>query len=190
MNDQTTSLFEGQRVRLAPRDSEHDPEIEAQWTHDPEYLHTIQEGPAIPYSPAFIKKRYEEDAKEKNQFIFALRTLADDRLIGFAALRWIEWTHAYAELSLGIGKTEDCEQDYDAEALQLILGYAFTELNFHGVRTVVYEYDEHTLRLFERAGFQLEVRRRQAIHRDGRRWDVLHLGLLRDEWEKGYSHHE
>jgi len=28
------------------------------------------------------------------------------------------------------------------------------------------------------------VRRRQSIHRDGRRWDGLHLGLLRDEWQE------
>jgi hypothetical protein len=28
------------------------------------------------------------------------------------------------------------------------------------------------------------VRRRQAIQRDGKRWDAVLLGLLRDEWKR------
>ncbi len=183
MNDLTTSLFEGQRVRLAPRDPEHEPEVEAQWTNDPDYLHTVELGPAIPRSPQFIKKRYEEDAKDKRHYIFALRTRADDRLVGFVALRWVDWSHGYAAVWLGIGTAEDRAQGYDADALDLLLRYAFTEMNLYRLNAIVPEYDEQTRRLLERAGFQIEVRRRQAIHRGGRRWDVLHLGLLRQEWE-------
>jgi RimJ/RimL family protein N-acetyltransferase len=39
------------------------------------------------------------------------------------------------------------------------------------------------LGLFAKAGFVEEVRRREALQRDGRYWDAIHLGLLRDEWE-------
>ncbi len=186
MKDLAT-LFEGERVRLAPRDPEHDPEIESQWAHDPAYLHMVEPGPAVPHSPQFVKKRYEEEMKDKRHFVFALRTRADDRLIGFAGLRWVEWTHGYATLSLGIGRPEDRDQGYEAEALALILYYAFMELNLHRVNAIASEYNESHLHLLERAGFQIEVRRRQAVRREGRRCDVLHLGLLREEWEKGPS---
>ncbi len=190
MSDLTMSLFEGVQIRLAPRDPERDAEIEAQWTNDPEYMHRVQAGPAVPHSPQYIKKRYADDAKDKQHFVFALRTRADDRLIGFAALRWAEWTHQWALLSLGIGAAEDRDRGYEAEALKLILRYAFTELNLHRVNAVVFEYDVRLLQLLERAGFQIEVRRREAIRREGRRWDALHLGLLRAEWERGQSHDE
>jgi RimJ/RimL family protein N-acetyltransferase len=43
------------------------------------------------------------------------------------------------------------------------------------------------LRFFEKAGFIVEVRRRQALNRDGRRWDLLHLGLLQQEWAQNGS---
>jgi hypothetical protein len=34
----------------------------------------------------------------------------------------------------------------------------------------------------ESNGFLVEVRRRQASHRDEHRWDVLSMGVLRDGW--------
>jgi RimJ/RimL family protein N-acetyltransferase len=48
---------------------------------------------------------------------------------------------------------------------------------------VIPEYNLPAQRLFAGAGFVEEVRRRQAVFRDGRRWDLVHWGLLRDEWQ-------
>jgi RimJ/RimL family protein N-acetyltransferase len=66
----------------------------------------------------------------------------------------------------------------------LLLGYAFRELNLFRVSIAIPEYNQVALRLFEKAAFKVEARRREAIHRKGRRWDVLHYGLLREEWEQ------
>jgi len=33
-------------------------------------------------------------------------------------------------------------------------------------------------------GFIEEVRRREALYRDGNRWDSIHFGILNDEWRK------
>jgi len=38
--------------------------------------------------------------------------------------------------------------------------------------------------LLKKSGFVEEVRRRKALDRDGRRWDLLIFGLLKDEWQK------
>ena len=179
-----TQLFEGQLIRLAPHDPEKDAEIESKWTHDPEYLRLLSADPARPLSPAQIKKKYEEAAKEKkhNEFDLAIRLLADERLIGFARLFSIEWNNGSGWLTLGIGAAEDRGQGYGAEALRLLLRYAFDELNLHRLSASTFEYNAGALRLLEKAGFSVEVRRRQAANRDGRRWDVLMLGLLREEW--------
>ena len=48
----------------------------------------------------------------------------------------------------------------------------------------MFEYNPRAVKFLERAGFVIEVRRRQAIQRDGRCWDILMLGLLRDEWKR------
>lgn len=179
-----TQLFEGEKVRLTPHDPEKDAEIESKWTHDPEYLRGLSADPARPLSPGQIKKKYEEAEKEKtpNRFSFAVRTRADDRLIGFVRLEGIEWNNGSGRLTLGIGAAEDRGQGYGAEALRLVLRYAFEELNLHRLAATAAEDNAGALRFFERAGFSAEVRRRQAIMREGRRWDELFLGLLREEW--------
>jgi RimJ/RimL family protein N-acetyltransferase len=95
----------------------------------------------------------------------------------------IDWSNGSARLALGIGAADDRRQGYGAEALGLALRYAFEELNLHRLGAEAAAYNAGALRLLEKAGFQVEVRRREALYRDGRRWDELWLGLLREEWQ-------
>ena len=178
-------LFEGERILLAPIDPEKDAETISKWTHDPEYLRLTDAEPARPLSPVHVKKKLEESAKkaekDRNRFDFGVRLRADDRLIGLASIRWIQWTHGSGVIRLSIGRPEDRGQGYGSEALKMLLRYAFDELNLHRVGADSFEYNAGALRWLERHGFAVEVRRRQAVNRDGRRWDVIMLGLLRDE---------
>ena len=84
---------------------------------------------------------------------------------------------------LGIGDPDDRGRGYGSEALGLMLNYAFQELNLYRLTAVIPENNPAARHLFEEAGFQEEVRRREALHRGRRRWDVIHMGLLRAEWE-------
>ena len=86
-------------------------------------------------------------------------------------------------MQLGIGALADRDQGYGAEALQLLLRYAFDELNLFRLTVMIPEYNRAALRLFEKSGFVEEVRRRQALNRDDRRWDIIQCGLLMDEWK-------
>lgn len=58
-NLNSVSLFEGERIRLVARDPEKDAEIESRWTHDSDYLRSVDAQAAIPRSPGYIKKRAE-----------------------------------------------------------------------------------------------------------------------------------
>jgi len=63
-----------------------------------------------------------------------------------------------------------------------MLRFAFSELNLYRLSALVGEDNPGALRFFTRYGFVEEVRRRKAIRRDGQEWDLVHLGILRDEW--------
>jgi RimJ/RimL family protein N-acetyltransferase len=180
-------LFEGERVRLGPIEPDKDAEIESRWTHDPDFLRALSADPARPLSPAQVKKKYEDIEKEikenRNSFYFTIRAKDDDRLMGFVRLQWIEWNHGVGRLHMGLGEANDRNKGNGSEALKMILRYAFHELNLHRLGTQpIPAYNEGALRFLQRAGFVEEVRRRQALQRDGKRWDAVHLGLLRDEW--------
>lgn len=175
-------LYEGKLVRLTAFEPEHDAEIESQWKHDPEYLALTELGIVRPISAFRLRKMYEEDEKNKEQMVFAIRALPKERLIGRIELKGIEPVNRSARLRIGIGKPEDRGQGYGTEALDLVLRYSFQELGLFRLSAIIYEDNPAALRFFEKAGFRHEVRRRQAILHAGRRWDALAMGLLHDEW--------
>jgi RimJ/RimL family protein N-acetyltransferase len=186
MFDIQTQLFEGQDIRFGPIDHEKDPEIESKWTHDSEFMRLMETNPARPMSAAMVKKQYEKLEKqieeEKNLYYFTIRAKADDRLIGRAAIQWIEWTNGNGFLRLGIGAAEDRCKGYGSQALRMLLRFAFAELNLFRVSAIVAEYNEGAIALLKKFGFLQEVCRRKSLERDGRRWDLLVFGLLNDEW--------
>ncbi|MGD9093662.1 MAG: GNAT family protein [Anaerolineales bacterium] len=179
-------LFTSVHIRLAPINYEKDPEVESRWTHDADYLRLIDTEPARPLSPLQVKARYEEIEKNieesKDRFYFTIRTCEDERLIGYAEVAWILWKNGYGFVKLAIPDPANRGRGYGSEALSLILRYAFDELGLYRLSALVPEYNKMAQRFFEKAGFIEEIRRRQALYRDGRRWDMLHMGLLNEEW--------
>jgi RimJ/RimL family protein N-acetyltransferase len=184
----TEQLFQGEHICLGPIDHERDAEIESLWTHQSDYMRLTYLTPALPRSVAMVKKLYEtleKDQEERhNQFYFTIRMRTDDRLIGFSRLSGIEWTNGSGLVHMSIGDLADRSHSYGTQALHLVLRYAFEELNLYRLTAMVAEYNLAAQRLFEKAGFRQEVRRRLALNRDGRRWDLFHYGILREEWER------
>lgn len=185
------SIYESERICLGSIDYEKDAEVESRWTHDSEYMRMLSLNPLYPLPPSQIKKQYEALDKEieesKALFYFTIRLRSDDpatsgRLLGFVKIYWIEWNHGTACIQIGIGDPADRRKGYGSEALQLVMRFAFEELNLYRLSAHIPEYNTAALGLFKKAGFCEEVRRRQAIQRDLRRWDALILGLLHEEW--------
>lgn len=177
-------LFEGDKIRFAAFDADKDPEIFSKWTHDPEYLRMLESDPARPLSPFHIKKKFEEMEKEAHQgfYYFVMKNKEDDRTIGFAHIHWIEWNHGNAHLTMGIGSPDDRHKGYGTEAMQMMLRYAFEELNLYRLTLNTFEYNTIAQAFLVKNGWQQEVCRREAIYRDGRYWDALTYGILAEEW--------
>lgn len=188
MLDIQTQLFDAQDIRFGPIDHEAHPEIESKWTHDAEFMRLMELKPVRPLSPALVKKQYESIEKQmeedKNQFYFTIRARDGDRLIGKAVVEWIDWTNGNGFLRLGIGAAEDRRKGYGSQALNMLLRYAFGELNLYRVTVVVPAYNEGALGLFQKFGFVEEIRRRKALNRDGEIWDLVGFGLLNAEWRE------
>ena len=66
--------------------------------------------------------------------------------------------------------------------MKVVLRYAFTELNLQRLTLTVFEYNPRAVRAYEKTGFRHEGRLRQFLNREGRRWDMLFMGILRHEW--------
>lgn len=188
--DISTPLFDGNLVRLGPIDHEKDPEIESRWTHDPAFMRMMYSDPLRPLSVFQLKKKYEMIEKEieedKNLFHFRIRARADERLLGFGELGRISWPNGSGFIRLGLGAAEDRGKGFGFDALGLLLRFAFSELNLFRLTAIIPDYNQPARALFLKAGFSEEVRRREALARDGRRWDLCNFGLLVDEWKEKF----
>jgi RimJ/RimL family protein N-acetyltransferase len=180
-------LFESERIRLVEIDHEQDAEMEAKWSHDAEYMRNIRTEPPRPLSLALVKKKYEDLDKEHNEranfFLFSVRSREDDRVVGFARIFWVEWTHGNGWLRLGIGEEKDRGKGLGREILDLLLRFSFQELNLYRLSAGVQENNVKAIRLLDRAGFVREITRRQDLLWDGKYWDQHLYGLMRREWE-------
>ncbi|MGW8957200.1 GNAT family N-acetyltransferase [Paenibacillus sp. NPDC055715] len=174
------NLFYGDRIKLAAV-REEDAETMFRWGEDAEYLRNVDTDLALPYT---LKQMESEGSPSSNEVYFRLRTLADDVLIGFVAIHGIEWNNRIGQLAIGIGNTDYRGKGYGAEAVRLILRYAFYELNLNRVGLDVIEYNEQAIRTYEKAGFQLEGRVRSAVLRDGNSYDRIMMGMLYSEWNE------
>lgn len=130
-----------------------------------------------------LGKWLAEVTEDKNTFVFALRPLEGDDLLGYVELDGVDWQHGVCGMGLGFGDRAHWGRGYGYEATQLALRYAFDELNLHRVQVTVFSYNRRSLSLVDKVGFQQEGVFRERLRRDGKRHDMLLYGLLRPEWD-------
>lgn len=180
MND----IYKGELVRLSAMDVDEQSKAFSRWSRDSEFSRLINSGVASTASPKAIQKWLEKELDEQtvNQHWFSIRKLDDDALLGEIDLYVYNWPGRDAFVGLGIGEREFWGKGYGTDVMNVILRYAFTEINLKRVTLTVFEYNPRAIRSYEKAGFRHEGRVRQALHKEGRRWDMLFMGILREEW--------
>jgi RimJ/RimL family protein N-acetyltransferase len=176
-----SELLQGSRIRLVALTPDDLPTI-ARWYEDAEFMRLYDARPAAPKSEAELARWLEEAQKAKNLFAFAIRPIDSDGLIGTLELDEVLWSHGVCGVGIAIGDRANWSQGYGHEAMQLALAFAFDELNLHRVQATVFGYNERSMALFEKLGFQREGVYREFLQRDGKRYDMMLYGLLDREW--------
>lgn len=176
-------LLRGERVRLTAVTPADLPTL-TQWWANTDFLRLYDSVPAYPRTESQLAKRIEEGQKGDTTFLFGIRPLTGDDLIGLLELDGIAWSNGTAFVSIAIGDEENRGKGYGREAMQLVLDFAFRELNLHRVCLTVFSYNPAAINLYESLGFIREGAYREHLHRDGQRHDMILYGLLRHEWQE------
>lgn len=173
--------IEGERVVLRRHVRENLAAFQ-RWYADPEVarLTRYQEGPMRPDE---IERFFAVRALGPEALAMAIHVRADDRLIGSCAFSQLDADNGSVLFHITIGEHDAWGRGYGSEATALMVDHAFGVLGLHRVALSVFAFNERALRAYARVGFTAEGRSREAIRRDGRWWDEVHMSVLAPEWQ-------
>ncbi len=176
------SEFSGKLIRLTPVNLEKDSESNAIWQLDSEFLRLLDSAVAFPFTAKQIKEWYEKDYSDRYEF--TIRKLDDEEPLGFVELGGINWSAGNAWAGIGIGDRENWGKGIGTEAMRLMLKFGFEELNLRRISLGVFAYNLRAIHSYEKVGFKIEGRQREIVFRDGKRSDMIVMGIFRHEWIK------
>ena len=177
-----SELFGGRLVRLAAQDADKDGEILARWSQDSEFLRLIESDAAQPRCAKSYAADVARRAERENGFHFNIRTLDGDRLIGFASIWVVNGASADSRVGIGIGERANWGRGCGTDAMQVLLRFAFAELNLARVSLETFGDNTLAIRSYQKAGFTLDGAQREWVRRDGRRGDVAMMSILQEEY--------
>ena len=108
-------------------------------------------------------------------------------LVGSCSLANLDTANAAATFHLLIGEPDWRGRGLGREATALVAAFAFEQLGLERLALTVFSFNEAAIRCYRAVGYREEGRAREAIARDGRRWDEIHMGLLAREWRAAHA---
>jgi RimJ/RimL family protein N-acetyltransferase len=151
------------------------------WYSDPEVarLTRYQDGPMRPeeIEPFFTARVIGPDS-----FTMAIHIRSTDRLIGSCAFSQLDGDNGSAMYHITLGEKDVWGKGYGTEATELMLEHAFTRMGLHRVALSVFAFNERAIRSYQKSGFTVEGRAREAIWRGGRFWDEISMSVLEQDW--------
>ncbi len=176
----------GERIRLRALERSDIPDL-VRWLNDPAVTGNLLL--YLPISHSMEERWFESMLDKENDHVLGIETL-EGRLIGVIGLHKIDWREREAELGIFIGQKEYGNRGYGTDAVRTMLRFAFRQMNLHRVTLCVFAHNRRAFRCYEKCGFQLEGRKREAHFYQGRYEDENIMGILAQEFltQDGATH--
>lgn len=174
-------MLEGTMVRLRAHDLG-DLERDYTWVNDREVTRFISM--RYPMSRAEEERwlRERPASNVANGVFLAIET-KDGVHIGSTGLHEVNAEDRRATLGIVIGDKSYWSNGYGTDAIVTLLRFGFGEMNLNRVLLGVFEFNERAIACYKKCGFQIEGRFRQHHYGEGRYWDNVVMGILRDEFD-------
>jgi RimJ/RimL family protein N-acetyltransferase len=121
----------------------------------------------------FIKRKWHP---------FLIVESESDEPVGWCALVRVDPIARRAELAALIGEKSRWAKGLGSDALRLLLDDGFTLLNLNSIELIVHEDNARAIRCYEKLGFQVVGRKREARVHGPLKQDVLLMDILASEF--------
>jgi RimJ/RimL family protein N-acetyltransferase len=178
-----TEKLEGERIELRHHARAHYG-LYARWYGDPEIWHLTSWAPA-PLGRSAVEKLFEERELSPTDDSFAIHVRDDDEPVGVISLMNVSEANESAELSIILGHPDDRHRGYGSEAIALLLRYAFEDRGLNRIGLSAFDFNREAIAAYEKLGFVVEGRFRQAIKRGSGFHDAILMSILKTERRDG-----
>jgi RimJ/RimL family protein N-acetyltransferase len=175
--------IEGPRVVLRHHRLDDLPHVR-RWYQDPE-LARLTRYSLAPMSDEEVDRFFHGRLLSPETVAYAIDIRATRRLIGLTTFSNLDPDNGTVLFHISIGEADAWGRGYGTEATRLMLRLAFEGMGLHRVSLSVFSFNERAMRSYRKAGFRLEGRAREAILREGQRFDELTMAVLASEWGSG-----
>ncbi|WP_173916663.1 GNAT family N-acetyltransferase [Halobacillus sp. Marseille-Q1614] len=107
----------------------------------------------------------------------------DGEIIGTVSYYWEHKASLWLEVGIGIYSKEYWGGGYGSEALELWIDHLFHELPLARVGLTTWSKNERMMKVGKKLGMKLEGRMRKCRIYEGKYYDSIRMGILREEWQ-------
>ncbi len=174
----------GKKCYLSPCSME-DAEKWTEWDNDLEVAIPLGDEAYTLYSLDKMKEIIS-DVMKKQDHVFDIIDLQTDIMIGHCVLFAVDRIDRKAMFGISIGDKSYWNKGYGQEATKLILDYGFNLLNLNSIMIGVFSYNQRGVNCYKKVGFKEIGRRRQARIIGGKKYDIILMDILAEEFESVY----
>jgi len=139
------------------------------------------------FSRSAFRHKYEQRITDPEKDLVMQGIEYEGQLVGYVQLALIDYHERRAAVGILVGEKQMWGRGIGRTALRILLDYAFTVRNLERIYAEVYGFNQRSLRLMERVGFQKEgILRQHEIH-NGARQDMHFFGMLKTEFYQKYE---
>ena len=124
------------------------------------------------------EKEWITNALKNGNVNFAIVDIKTDELIGNCSLMGIDRINRRCTVGIFLGDEENRNKGYGAEALELLLNYAFNFQNMHHVNLNVFSFNKRAIKCYEKIGFKTCGIRHEVRFLDGKYQDEIEMEIL------------
>jgi len=173
-------FIEGKEICFAVQDSDHI-DLYAKWMNNPKVR--VFARWETPIRVEDIKKWFEpKEGRVPNFIVFEIWHKKDKKPIGQCGLGWINWVSGWANAFLSIGEPEYWGKNIATEATEMLVEYAFNELNLNKLQGGAAVENIGSWSVAEKVGFKFEGIRKDGMYVNGKYHDSKTYRILKEEW--------
>lgn len=175
---QIQPVLTGPRVRLEPLGLA---VFEDYWIsmEDPEVQRLT--GTHAEFTREQIASYLESRVDQHDRADWAAIRIADGTYLGEAVVSELDPDNGSASYRIALAGPQVFGQGYGSEITQLVVDHVFAATDLHRLSLEVFDFNPRAQRVYEKCGFQVEGRLRDAVLWDGERHDALVMSVLRTD---------